>query len=429
MASCSAGKNHSEGDEHGLHNGNDSEESVAVAKKMLSDSPRHQEWVEIDNNGKTIHAFVVYPEQSENTSAVVMIHENKWLNDWARNMADQLAAEGTIVIAPDLLSSFSDEISKTSDFESPDDATKALSSLDQEDISSDLDAVAQYAESLDSFNGNLLSAGFCWGWAQSFRLATWDNFKASLVFYGNAPKEEEFFADIKTPVYGFYAENDNRINATIEDTETFMQDNGHSYEYEIYDDVWHAFMREADVDSDNIAANQAKTAAFDRMRTILDEFKTTEVVVNENPSQEYELLAKNESWVSWSVAFTQIWDEVTMNVSISWGTPWEHALHLHETADCSADDATSAGWHWNPLWVDHGVWWEGDHHNWDIGNMIVDENGDGTISHTTSEWCMDCEDTNKSIFGTSVIIHAGSDDGTSQPSWAAWERIACVEVL
>jgi carboxymethylenebutenolidase len=110
-----------------------------------------------------VHAFVVYPENKENSSAVVMIHENKGLNDWARSMADQVAGEGYIVIAPDLLSSFDEERQKTSDFSSPDDATQALYSLTQEDISSDLRAVADYAKTIDSFNGNLVSAGFCWG--------------------------------------------------------------------------------------------------------------------------------------------------------------------------------------------------------------------------------------------------------------------------
>jgi len=271
LTSCGGG-NHSGGQhDHGPEKV--IEGSDDVLKQNLSDSPRHQEWVQIDNNGKTVHAFVVYPENKENSSAVVMIHENKGLNDWARSMADQVAAEGHIVIAPDLLSSFDEQRQKTSDFETPDDATQALYSLSQESISSDLQAVANYAKSLETFNGNLVSAGFCWGWSQSFRLANQDDYKASLVFYGTAPEEEEFYENIATPVYGFYAENDDRVNATIETTQTQMDTNGNTFELEYYDGVWHAFMRKADVDSSDELANQAKDAAFERMKIILSEYK------------------------------------------------------------------------------------------------------------------------------------------------------------
>jgi carboxymethylenebutenolidase len=69
------------------------EENKKIGQKNLSDSPRHQQWVEIDNNGKIIYAYVVYPENKQSSSAVVLIHENKGLNDWARSMADQIAAE------------------------------------------------------------------------------------------------------------------------------------------------------------------------------------------------------------------------------------------------------------------------------------------------------------------------------------------------
>lgn len=244
-----------------------------ISKQSLSNSPRHQEWVEIDNNGKTIHVFVVYPENKENSSAVVMIHENKWLNDWARSMADQVAAEGYIVIAPDLLSSFDDERQKTSDFVTPDDATQALYSLSQEDISSDLQAVANYAKTIETFNGNLVSAGFCWGGTQSFELSRNENYKASLVFYGTTPQDESFYSDVKVPVYWFYAENDDRVNAGIQETDAEMQANGKVFNYEIYDGVGHAFMRKADTDAGDELANAAKTAAFERMKEILAEYK------------------------------------------------------------------------------------------------------------------------------------------------------------
>lgn len=245
-----------------------------MMKKMLSDSPRHQERVEIDNNWKSIHTFVVYPENKEKSSVVILIHENKGLNDWARSMADQIAAEWYIVLAPDLLSDFDEKRKKTSDFESPDDATEALYSLDQETISSDLEAVSKYAENIDSYNWNLVSAGFCWWGSQSFRFATeTDDLKASLVFYWTAPEDWEFFKDVDVPVYAFYWENDERVNSTIEKTEEYMKENNKFYEYEIYPWAGHAFMRNAQSEWADEPTIEARNNAFERMKKILSEYK------------------------------------------------------------------------------------------------------------------------------------------------------------
>ena len=59
----------------------------------LDASPRHQEWVIVKNGEKDIHTWVVYPQNSEKSKVVVLIHENKGLTDWVRNLADQVAAE------------------------------------------------------------------------------------------------------------------------------------------------------------------------------------------------------------------------------------------------------------------------------------------------------------------------------------------------
>ena len=243
-------------------------------KENISDSPRHQEWVEIDNNWKTIHAFVVYPENNEKSSAVIMIHENKWLTDWVRDMADQVAAEGHIVVAPDLLSSYDSEKQRTSDFVTEDDATKALYSIDPEQTRSDLDAIAKYVSTLDSYNWNLVSVGFCWGGSQAFWFAN-DNssIKASLVFYWTAPKDGASYDNIKIPVYWFYAENDERVNSTIEQTEKYMNERQMTYEYEIYPWVWHAFMRNAQSDDADVISKESRSKAFERMKSILEQYK------------------------------------------------------------------------------------------------------------------------------------------------------------
>ena len=84
------------------------------AKKRLEASPRHQEWVQIKNGARTVHAFVVYPETSKKVPAIIAIHENMGLTDWVRGLADQLAEAGYIAVAPDLLSGYGPNGGKSS---------------------------------------------------------------------------------------------------------------------------------------------------------------------------------------------------------------------------------------------------------------------------------------------------------------------------
>src|SRR5262245_21613201 len=132
-------------------------------KERLDKSPRHHEWVKVKNGDRTVHCFVVFPEVKEKATAVLVIHENKGLTDWVRGVADQLAEAGYIAIAPDMLSGLGPKGGKTSDFESPDKATQALYQVKPDQVMGDLDAAAGYVLKLDSCNGKLAVAGFCWG--------------------------------------------------------------------------------------------------------------------------------------------------------------------------------------------------------------------------------------------------------------------------
>ena len=235
-------------------------------KEQLWESPRHQEWVTINNDWKDIYTWVVYPEVESPAPVVLVIHENKWLNDWARQMADDIAAAWYIAVAPDLLSSFSEDKTRTSDFETPDDATQALYTLTPEGIMNDLESVYAYASDLEAANGNIVSAGFCRGWSQSFRYAaTNPELAKSFVFYGTAPKEEEVYANIQTPVVAYYGGDDERVNATIEQTQEYMTENNNEYSYEIYEGAGHAFMRLALSDDASEANMDARKMAFDNM--------------------------------------------------------------------------------------------------------------------------------------------------------------------
>lgn len=241
------------------------------AKKQLENSPRHHEWVEIDRDDRTVHSFVAYPEKKENSLAVIVIHENRGLTDWVRSFADQLAGKGYIAIAPDLLSEFDAEHSKTSDFASSDEARSALYELDPDQITGDLKAVQKYIENVPSSNGKVVVAGFCWGGSQTFRYATNASvLEAAMVFYGSPPEKEQL-KNIEAPIYGFYGENDQRINSTIPETEKAMKALGKTYDYVIYDGAGHAYMRDGDAPDGSEANKKARDQSWTRLLGILSE--------------------------------------------------------------------------------------------------------------------------------------------------------------
>jgi carboxymethylenebutenolidase len=211
------------------------------ARQNLERSSRHQEWVDVKHDNRVVHAFVVYPEVKEKAPVVIVIHEIFGLSDWARSVADKLAANGYIAIAPDLLSGFGPNGGGSSDFASTQDITKAVSGLNPDTITADLNAVADYGEKLPAANGKLAVAGFCWGGSQSFRFAAnRKDLSAAFVFYGTAPQN---VASITAPVYGFYAGNDGRVDATIPDTTEAMKSSGKKYDPVTYDGAGHGFMR------------------------------------------------------------------------------------------------------------------------------------------------------------------------------------------
>lgn len=245
--------------------------SQEFALEQLENSPRHHEWVTVENGDRTIYNFVAYPEVSEKAPVIIVVHENRGLTDWVRSFADQAAAAGYISIAPDLLSGFSDEYERTRDFPSSDAARDALYQLDPDQVTSDLDAVKSYIESDDAANGVVVVAGFCWGGSQTFRYATnQSDFDAAMVFYGSAPTDEAAIQNISVPVYGFYGENDQRINSGIPAIEEAMENFGNIYEYEIYDGAGHAYMRSGD-DPEGSAANKAaRDTSWERLKSIVN---------------------------------------------------------------------------------------------------------------------------------------------------------------
>ncbi|HEY6351727.1 MAG TPA: dienelactone hydrolase family protein [Candidatus Angelobacter sp.] len=238
------------------------------AKQSLEKSTRHQEWVTLKHDNRTVQAFVVYPEVKGKATAVVVIHEIFGLSDWARSVADQLAAKGYIAIAPDLLSGFGPNGAGTSGFSSTQDTTKAVSGLDPDTVTADLNAAADYVKKLPAANGKVVVAGFCWGGTQSFRFAAnRHDLSAAFVFYGTGPKD---VSSINAPVYGFYAGDDARVGASIPDTKTAMQQAGKKYDPITYDGARHGFMRAGEDPGNTVDANKkARDEAWQRWLSLL----------------------------------------------------------------------------------------------------------------------------------------------------------------
>lgn len=240
------------------------------ALEQLENSPRHQETITIQNGDKALSAFVVYPEVSEKATAIILIHENRGLNDWARSMADQMAGAGFIVIAPDFISGMAPDGGNTPDFDNSDAAREAIYELTPEQVTSDLDAVFAYAKEIPAANGKVAVMGFCWGGSQTFRYATNNkDVEAFFVFYGTGPSEAEPYQNIEAPVYGFYGGDDNRVNATIEASQEFMEEAGNEYEPIIYPGAGHGFMRSGQDPEASEANAAAYKKGFDRLVGLL----------------------------------------------------------------------------------------------------------------------------------------------------------------
>jgi carboxymethylenebutenolidase len=222
------------------------------AKQKLEKSPRHGEWIQIKHDNRTVQAFVVYPETKKKAPVIIVIHEIFGMTDWVQTVADQLAADGYIAIAPDLLSGMGPNGGRSDSFQGG-SAREAVSKLDNDQVTADLNAVADYAKKIPAANGKIAVAGFCWGGGQSFHFATnRKDLSAAYVFYGPPPSD---FSAITAPVYGFYAGEDARIGATIPDTEKGMKAAGKKYEPVTYEGAGHGFMRAGEDPANDAAAS------------------------------------------------------------------------------------------------------------------------------------------------------------------------------
>lgn len=239
----------------------------------LEESPRHGEWVKITAaDMHEVNSFIVYPEVKEPATAIIVIHEIFGLTDWIRLVADRLAADGFVAICPDLLSGMGPDGGGTESFDSGDDVRRSIRGLSSERVKTDLDAVLKYVRDLPSTNDKVGVSGFCWGGGKSFQYAVEsEDIAGAFVFYGSPPAIEDI-SKISVPVYGFYGENDNRINSTIDATKAAADAAKVKYEPIIYKGVGHGFLRrgmEEDADEIQKAVNKD---AWERWVKLLKEF-------------------------------------------------------------------------------------------------------------------------------------------------------------
>ena len=217
------------------------------AKAALESSTRHGEYVDVKLSGnRPIHTWIVYPERKDSAPVVIVIHEIFGLSDWVRAVTDQLAADGFIAVAPDLLSGMGPGGGGTSSFAGRDQVTDALGKLSLGEVKLRLDAVRKYALDLPAASGKSATIGFCWGGAKSFAYAaTQPELDAAVVYYGTPPAADEL-AKVKAPVLGFYGGDDARVSATVSETESKMKELGKSYEAHVYEGAGHGFLRQQD---------------------------------------------------------------------------------------------------------------------------------------------------------------------------------------
>jgi carboxymethylenebutenolidase len=226
------------------------------ALARLNSSPRHGEWAMISiPPSDSVRAWIVYPESKTKAPVVVVVHEIFGLSDWIRGVADQLAADGFIAIAPDFLTM--KNLPAGSDSAATQAAVAAIRTLDPAQVQRMIDGVARYGMALPAAQPRYGVVGFCWGGGVSFAHATHaPSLGAAVVYYGVSPKTENF-STVQAPVLGLYGGNDARVNATIPAADSALRALGRTYSPNRFEGAGHGFLRQQNGQNGaNLAATQ-----------------------------------------------------------------------------------------------------------------------------------------------------------------------------
>jgi len=227
------------------------------AEAALKASTRHQEYLRLKlPSGGEVNTFVVYPERPDKAPVIIVIHEIFGMTDWVNAVADRLAAEGFIALAPDMIT----------DMEGA-NAMGLVRALTNEQIVERLNAVYEYGLSIPAANGKIGVTGFCWGGSATWLYTTAQpKLDAAVVYYGTAP-ETASLANVQAPTIGMFAENDARVDVTIGPAKEELDRLGKSFTYTIFPGAGHGFLRAQDAIPANLeAAKKAwpETLAFFR---------------------------------------------------------------------------------------------------------------------------------------------------------------------
>jgi carboxymethylenebutenolidase len=241
------------------------------AKASLNASPRHGEYIDVPVAGATaVRTWISYPERHDKAPVVIVIHEIFGLSDWIRGVADQLASEGFIAVAPDLISGKGPNGGGTDAVATRDDVVKLVRELTSAEVDGRLNAVRAWATALPAASGKSAIVGFCWGGGTSFRYAMQSGVNAAVVYYGTPP-DASALGGVQAPVLGFYGGDDARVTSTVAPTDTAMKAAGKSYESHVFDGAGHGFLRaQADRDGANMKATEQawpRTLEFIREHT------------------------------------------------------------------------------------------------------------------------------------------------------------------
>jgi carboxymethylenebutenolidase len=230
---------------------------AAAAPARLAASPRHGEWVVIPTGGDSVRAWVVYPERSTHAPVVLVIHEIYGVTHWIRGVADQLAAEGFIAIAPDLMTSANVPTGPDGD-PVRDQASAVISALDPASYQPQLSAIADWGMALPAAQQRYGIIGFCWGGRAAFTHATVAPLlRATVVYYGSSPATPAL-QNVRAPVLGLYAGDDARVNASVPAAEAELQRLGRTFEAHFFEGAGHGFLRQQE---GRDGANRAATRA------------------------------------------------------------------------------------------------------------------------------------------------------------------------
>lgn len=219
-----------------------------TAYSALDKSKLRKEWVDIPLPAKPgesaakLHTWVEYPAGEGKAGVVIVMQHATGMDEWIRAVADQLAQEGFIAVAPDLWSGTGNNGGGRETFEFIDDAMKAGAKITADEAQRRYKAARDWALKLPRANGKSGSMGFCAGGGNAFRFAgEVPELNAAVVYYGTPP-DPDVMAKIKAPVIGFYGENDARVTSTVAPTITAMEKLGKVYEPHIYPKATHTFV-------------------------------------------------------------------------------------------------------------------------------------------------------------------------------------------